>query len=65
MPVRKEFLALIIVALLIAAVFLIHPLIQGQLTTSPERHGTPPQSATDAKEPAAPAGQTPAQAPAQ
>lgn len=62
MPVRKEFLALIIVALLIGAVFLIHPLIQRQLTTAPERGGTPPQSATEAQEPA---GQAPAQAPAQ
>lgn len=54
MPVRKEILVLVGVAIIIAAVFLIHPLIQGQLTTAPERAGTPPQSATTAKEPAAP-----------
>jgi hypothetical protein len=51
---RREVLALVIVAVLVAAVFLIHPLIQGQLTTTPERAGTPPQSETEAQEPASP-----------
>lgn len=48
---RKEIWALVIVAVLIAAVFLIHPMIQRQLVNSPEPGGAPVPGTTAAQSP--------------